>query len=100
MSPIVIKGLEAIIGRSNPNSGLTHMHDMNAAKAMFLLLHEAGEPLVSWEIKSYASSHGWKAADAKELAELGALIGGGEKPQIDGGPWWKERLIDQWKNEE
>jgi hypothetical protein len=98
-SPVVLKGLEAITARTNLSNGLTHPNDMNAAKEMFVLLHQAGELLLHGEIESYAVSHGWRAADAKELGALGAQIGTGGKPRIKDGPWWKEGLIEQWKND-
>lgn len=100
MSPIVMKGLEAITSRTNLSTGLTHPNDMNAAKEMFVLLHKAGEVLLPNEIESYAVTHGWQPDDARELAQLGAQIGMGKKPRIKDGPWWKDGLIDQWKVEE
>lgn len=99
MSPVVTKGLEAITARTNLSTGLTHPNDMNAAKEMFLLLHQAGEILLANEIESYALGHGWQAADAKELGELGAQIGMGKKPRIKDGPWWKDGLIQEWQSE-
>lgn len=100
MNSVVTKGLEAITSRTNLSTGLSHSNDMNAAKEMFLLLHEAGEILISEEIESYAVSNGWSAKDANELAQLGGQIGMGKKPRIKDGPWWKDGLIEQWQNEE
>jgi hypothetical protein len=99
MSPVVLKGLEAITSRTNLATGLTHPNDMNAAKEMFLLLHKAGEILLANEIESYGVTHGWQEEDAKELGQLGAQIGMGKAVRVSDGPWWREGLVDQWKAE-
>jgi hypothetical protein len=97
MSPVVSKALDAITSRTNLSSGLTHQNDKDAAKEMFVRLHQAGELLLANEIESYAADHGWQPKDAKELGLLGAGIGAGKKPRIKGGPWWNEGLIGQWQ---
>lgn len=99
MSPVVEKGLEAITSRTNLSTGLTHPNDMNAAKEMFVLLHQAGEILLSAEIEPWAAGHGWQSKDAKELAALGEQIGMGKRPRIKDGPWWKDGLIARFKSE-
>jgi hypothetical protein len=99
MSPVVLKGLEAITSRTNLCTGLAHPNDMNAAKEMFVLLHQASELLLANEIESYAVTHGWQPEDAKELAQLGAQIGMGKMPRIKDGPFWTVGLIEQWQSE-
>ena len=99
MSPIVQKGLAAITDRTNLETGLTHPNDMNAAKEMFLLLHQAAEILLANEIVSYALMNGWQPGDAKELGKLGEQIGQGKKPRIKDGPWFKDSLVEEWQAE-
>lgn len=98
MSPVVKKGLQAITSRTNLSTGLTHPNDKNAAKEMFLLLHQAGEILLAADIESFAQSNGWQPADAKELGQLGAQIGMGKKPRIKDGPWWKDGIVKEWQD--
>lgn len=97
MSPIVERGLQAITNRTNLSTGLGHSNDMNAAKEMFVRLHQAGEVLLAQEIATWASGHGWKPKDAEELGQLGAQIGMGKKPRIKDGPWWKDDIIEQFE---
>lgn len=96
MSPILTKALQAITDRTNLSTGLTHPNDMNAAKEMFVLLHDAGEILLEAEIESWASSNGWQPSDAKELGALAQQIGNGKKPRIKDGPWWREDIISSF----
>jgi hypothetical protein len=100
MSPIVQKALQAITDRTNLSTGLTHPNDKNAAKEMFVLLHEHGEILLANEIESWASSNGWQASDAKELASLGEQIGAGKKPRVTGGPWWRDDILSTFSEAE
>ncbi len=99
MSPIVLMGLHAITTRTNLSSGLSHPNDMNAAKEMFMLLHQAGEILLADEIESWAVCNDWKPKDAQELGQLGAQIGLGKKPRITGGPWWNVGIIARFQSE-
>ena len=97
-SPLVIKGLEAITARTNLATGLTHANDMNAAKAMFVLLRDAGEPLVAMSVATWAARNGWQADDANELGELAAKIGDGANVRISGN-WWRDDIIEIFKSE-
>ena len=95
MCPLLDKALQAITDRTNLATGLTHQNDKNAAKELFLRLHQADEPLNADEIRTWAATHGWRGGDAKELGELAARIGSGRRPQISDGPWWGENIIEQ-----
>jgi hypothetical protein len=99
VSPIVEKGLEAITTRTNLGTGLSHPNDMNAAKEMFVMLHQAGEILLANEIEAWAGGHGWKPKDAHELGTLAQQIGMGKKPRIKDGPWWRSDIIDRFNSE-
>jgi hypothetical protein len=68
---------------------------MNAAKEMFLRLHQAGEILLASEIQAFAESTGWFHKDAEELGSLAQQIGMGKAARVSGGPWWKEDIIEQ-----
>lgn len=95
MSPLLEKALEVINRRTNVSTGLCHSNDENAAKEMFLRLHQAGEILLAVEISSWAQSHGWRQKDADELGALAQQIGMGKTHHIKDGPWWKEDIIEQ-----
>ena len=98
MTPILRKALLAITERSNLSTGLTHPNDKNAAKEMFLLLHNAGEILLASEIEPWASSNEWLPEDAKALGALAEQIGAGKKPRIKDGPWWSDGILATFKN--
>ena len=99
MNPIVLSALKAITDRSNSSTGLAHPNDMNAAKDMFRLLHEADEVLLGSEISAWAAMNGWQSEDATELGNLAQQIGMGKKPRIKDGPWWKDGIIEQFRAE-
>jgi hypothetical protein len=94
MSPLVEAALKSINSRTNISTGLSHPNDMNAAKEMFVHLHNAGEILLAAEIQSFAASTGWHAKAADELGSLAQQIGMGKKPRISDGPWWKPDIIE------
>ena len=100
MSPILSQALQAITDRTNLSTGLTHPNDKNAAKEMFLLLHNSGEILLANEIESWAAANDWQASDAKELGALGEQIGTGKKPRVSGGPWWREGILSTFGDAE
>lgn len=95
MSPLVEEALRSINSRTNVSTGLGHPNDMNAAKEMFLRLHQAGEILLASEIQGFAQSTGWTPKDAEELGSLAQQIGMGKAAHVSGGPWWKEDIIAQ-----
>ena len=99
MSPLVRKALEAITARTNLMTGLAHSNDMNAAKEMFLRLHNVGEVLQASVISTWASANGWQPRDAKELGALGERIGAGSKPRIQDGPWWTDNVIENLRGD-
>ena len=99
MSPLVRKALEAITARTNLMTGLAHPNDMNAAKEMFLRLHNAGEVVQASEISVWANANGWQPRDAKELGDLGERTGAGSKPRIKDGPWWTDNVIENLRGE-
>jgi maltose-binding protein MalE len=99
MSPMIEKGLEAITARTNLATGLSHTNDMNAAKEMFVKLHEAGEILLANEVEAWATSNGWQPNDAAELGALAEQIGMGKKPGIQDGPWWNDQIIEHFQSD-
>ncbi len=94
MTPLVEEALKSINSRTNISTGLSHPNDMNAAKEMFLHLHNAGEVLLAAEIQAFAEFTGWSKKDAEELASLAQQIGMGKEPAIADGPWWKPDIIE------
>jgi hypothetical protein len=99
MSPLLEAGLISINRRTNISTGLSHPNDLNAAKEMFVHLHNAGEILLANEIQAFAQSKGWQPPDAAELGSLAQQIGMGKKPQISDGPWWKADIIEILKSD-
>ncbi len=99
MSPLLEAALKSINSRTNISTGLSHPNDLNAAKEMFVHLHNAGEILLAAEIQAFAESTGWQTKDAEELGSLAQQIGMGKKPRISDGPWWKADIIEILKRD-
>jgi hypothetical protein len=76
MSVVVIKGLQDLTTGINLKTGVIHPSDLNAAKEMFLRLHEVDEPLLAHEIEKWALQNGWQLSDAARLGRLGATPSG------------------------
>ena len=98
MDALLNNALQAIHNRTNVSTGLTHPNDKNAAKELFLRLHNAGVILLATEISSWAQEHGWAPEDAGELGALAQQIGMGKRVRISDGPWWNEDIIEILKN--
>lgn len=94
MTSLIEKALKAITRRTNLSTGLAHPNDMNAAKEMFIKLHEAGEELLAQEISSWAVMNGWQEKDAKQLGTLAQQIGQGKKVRTSYGPFWRDDILE------
>jgi len=100
MTTLIKNALKAITNRTNLSTGLAHPNDMNAAKEMFVLLHQEGEKLDANEIQTWAIQNKWQYDDAKELGELADRIGKGSQVRIKNAPWWKKDIISILMNED
>lgn len=99
MSPLLEAALKSINNRTNISTGPLHSNDLNAAKEMFVHLHNAGEILLASEIQAFAESTGWQTKDAECLGSLAQQIGMGKKPKISDGPWWNTDIIEILKRD-
>lgn len=97
MSPLVKRAMRSFKSRSNVRTGLSNSSDNNAAKAMFLILHDAGETLTGSDIAAYAVTLGWEAEDASQIGKLASEIAHGKRPRVSGGPAWVPDILDIWR---
>lgn len=99
MSPVVERALLLITREINLLTGLSHPNDEAVATEMLLRLRRAGEILRVGEIVDWARQHGWQPEDARELGALVRRIRAGDQVRVRGGPWWREDIIRQLREE-
>lgn len=97
MSPSVQLALEEVTDRTNLMTGLTNSNDKNAAKEMFVKLHEAGEVVCPRDILIWALASEWQEPDAKDLAAIAEQVVQGKRLRITGGPYWVADIVDQFR---
>lgn len=76
-SGLVEQALVSLTESVNLGTGITHPCDADHAKRLLKALHLCGEALNEMEIRTWAMSHGWQPADAKDLASLAGRIASG-----------------------
>jgi hypothetical protein len=94
-NPVVRAALEGLTTSVNLSTGLSHPSDRSHAVAVFKLLVSGGERYDPDEVRAWATSNGWQADDASELAEIAGKIKEGRRLRSD---WRLDReVLGRWR---
>jgi hypothetical protein len=93
---LLVHALEDLSSRCNKSDGGTHSSDRNRIKDAFLRLHKAGVVLEEGEVQCILEYQGWVRKHAKRIGKIAQDIGEGKKPVIKHGPYYHDRIIEEW----
>lgn len=97
LDPVVVRGLETMTLLVNQSNTVSAGYEKDVVVAVLLTLHDAGYPLPSAGLQSWALANGWRGGNANELAKYCSRINAGSRPRARRRNLLRPDALSSWR---